>query len=411
MNEKYKRYAKVLLNNCLKVEKENPLIIKGGFENYDFIRILVEEATSIGISDIYLNVQDAYIKKYMLKNIDVNLLKEHPYFNRKIDDEYAKKGANFLFLDSVHPDLMSDVDPKILSEIRTNMLNTSQYYRKLRDANKLSWLIAPVANISWAKKLFPNEKDPLGKLWDTLFEIMKINYDDYDKQITDMFKFRKEAENILTNLNLKELHFKNSLGTDLRVGLIKNSLWKTGESIINNSKVISCNFPSFEVFTAPHKYKTNGVVYASMPLEAQGVVIEGIKMEIVNGEIVSVTSKTNEKVINNLVYGEKNANYLGEIALVSYDSPIRNTGILFYSTLLDENASCHIAFGDSFEECIKDASNLTDEEKEKIGLNVCKEHIDFMFGTEDMTITGVTFDNNEIEIFKNGNYSKNLSKE
>lgn len=409
MKENQIKYAELILKDCLKIQAGQPLLITAPIEAYEFIEIIVEEACKLGVEDIAFNITDANIKHTMLKNIPLSKLKNHPYFNKEMFNDYAKKNAAFLSLATEHPGLMEDIDSKILADVRLLAADTSLVFEDCRDHNLLAWCIAMVPTMSWAKVVYPNEVEPLRKLWETIFSICQVNQPDPIKALEKKLTTTSQICDKLNALKIKSLHYTNSKGTDLVIGLSKQSRWCSGLSHLDNGKDVLVNFPSEEVFTSPNKYQVNGIVYSSMPLLASGVTIEDFSLTFKDGKIIEIHAAKNEEVLKEIIHSVKNAEYLGEAALVPYNSPIRNQETLFYTTLLDENASCHLAFGSGFTECYEGSVELTDEEKDKIGLNTSKTHVDFMIGTEDLTIEAETYDGKIIPIFIDGNFSSEIT--
>ena len=222
MQNYFEIYADILLEDCLKIKKGEPLYIDGPMECYSFMRILVAKAYKLGVKDIKLNLSDAYIKHSELTNLSLDELKENGNWTGKIMEEYAKKNATFLMLKTEYPGLMSDVDTNILTELQLKMNQESATFDEKRGKNELSWTIAAVATQDWADKIFPNEEDNLNKLWQTIFDICLITQDNPRKKIREKIaKSRKRAE-ALNNLHLKSLHYKNSLGTDFTIKLPEN---------------------------------------------------------------------------------------------------------------------------------------------------------------------------------------------
>lgn len=408
MKNKKRLYAKILLNECLKIEKDQPLLIKGVHENYEMISLIYEEALLLGIKDIYLDITEPHITKSLYENINKELLEDHIYFNKKIYNDYAKKNAAFLMLSSETPGLMDDVDSSIIADMRNYSSKTCKEYNDMRDRNELAWCIAVVPTQKWSEKIFPNNENSLNLLWEKIFEINYINEKNPEEKISNNIHNKLILCNKLNDLNLKKLSITNSIGTNVEIELLEQGIWCSGLTKLQNGKEVLVNYPSFEIFTSPNKYKVNGKIVASIPLLVADALVEGLEVIIKDGKICDVKSKTSEEIIKKIIYNEKGANYLGEIALVEHNSPIRNTDLLYYTTLLDENASCHFAFGAGFSECIKNGKYLTEAEKEENGLNVSNTHVDVMFGTKDLLIIGTTKNNEEIEIFQNGNFSNKI---
>ena len=244
------------------------------------------------------------------------------------------------------------------------------------------------------------------KLWDAIFQTVRISGDgtavEKWREHLSMLDVRKEA---LNALKLKKLHYKNSLGTDLSIELPEGHLWASGGGVAANGRAFVANMPTEEIFTAPKKTGINGVVYASMPLVDNGNIIDKFRFTVKDGKIVEAVAEKGEEFLKVAISVDEGASYFGEVALVPYDSPISNQKILFYNTLSDENASCHLAFGEAYPECIEGGTEMTREEREAHGLNYSVNHVDFMLGTADLSIVGTTADGREVQIFKDGNFA------
>ena len=406
MNELLKKYASVILNTCLKVKKNQPLFISANYERVDFVRIIANLAYELGVKDIYFDLTDVYLKHDTLKNLELDDLKKLSFWNKEKWNEYAKKGAAFVMLASETPGLMKDIDPKKISELTIYAYETRKEFDDLRDKAMVPWCIAAVPTESWAKEIFPKSNNPVEDLWNKIFEICNINEnnpeDIWNKKIEVLSKRCKK----LNEYNFKSLRYTNELGTDLTIELPDNHVWESGKSLLTNGEEVLVNFPTEEVFTSPTYDSANGIVYSGKPLAYQDNIIDEFWIKFENGEAVEWDAKEGKEVLENIIKSCKNSNRLGEVALVEYSSSISKSGIVFYETLYDENASCHLALGASFPECIKNGTNMSKKELEKNKMNDCTNHVDFMIGTKDLTITGTTKEGKEITIFENGDFSK-----
>ena len=400
------KYARVILESCLKVEKNQPLFISYNVERSDFVRILTKIAYSLGVKDIYYEASDPYIKHEALINLDIEELKSLPFWNKSKWDEYGKKNAAFLMLASETPGLMKDVDPKKLSALTKYAQETRKEFDALRDKSMLAWCIAAVPTKAWAEELFKADYAE-DILWDKIFEICSIKEDDpvavWNKKIKDL----ERRGNKLTKYQFKTLRYENEKGTKFTINLPKNHIWASGKEQLANGKEVLVNFPTEEVFTSPDCKSAEGIVYASKPLSYQGNIIDDFYIKFNKGRVVEAHAEKGNEILNEMVKLCENSDMLGEVALVPFDSPISNSNQVFLETLFDENAACHIALGDSFPECIEngpktDKKILFDEHN----LNKCDSHVDFMIGTEDLNITGITEEGKEVPIFVKGNFSK-----
>lgn len=406
MNELLKKYASVILKSCLKVEKNQPLFISANYERVDFVRILANVAYEIGVKDIYFDLTDVQLKHDALKNLGYEDLKKLSFWNKQMWNEYAKKGAAFVMLASENPGLMKDIDSKVLSDLTIYAYETRKEFDDLRDKAMVPWCIAAVPTESWANQLFPNSNNALEELWNKIFEICNINEENPEEIWNKKTELLSNRCKKLNEYNFKTLKYTNSIGTNFTIDLPTNHIWESGNSKLANGKEVLVNFPTEEVFTSPHCDTANGIVYSGKPLAYQDNIIDNFWIEFKNGEAINWDAKEGAEVLGNLITSCKGANKLGEVALVEYDSSISQSGIVFYETLYDENAACHLALGGSFAECIKDGTGKEIEELEKEGLNNCTNHVDFMIGTKDLNITGISQEGKEITIFENGNFSE-----
>ena len=404
MKELYYKYAKLLLERGLYIKKGEPLVINAPIEAIDFIRVLTEVACLLGVNDIYYDWYDDELKHTQLKYYNEDAIKNSRFWNKEIHDEYAKKGAAFLFLTSYTPDIMDDIEANKMKIASEQSLYTRKLYREMQSNNQVDWCIASVATESWGKLLFPNDNNPKEKLLETIFDICLVNEDDPIAAWDKKMKQNKEECNKLNDLNIKSLHYENSLGTDLTIELSNHAIWCGGSSYINGRTPI-VNMPTEEVFTTPNKFKTNGIVYTSKPLIHSGVIIKDICLEFKDGKVVNYKASSGQDELKNIIETDSESNMLGECALVDKNSKIAESNILFYETLFDENAACHIALGRGFKECLADGDKLNLDELENRGYNKSKNHVDMMIGTNDLKITATTYDNKEVIIFKDGSFN------
>ena len=404
MNELKKKYAKVLLKDCLRMESE-PLFISFNVEVIDFVRIVANEAYEMGVKNIYFDINDPYLKHDALKNLSVEECKKLTLWDRSKWNDYAKVGASFLMLASETPGLMADIDADKIKELVKYSNETRREFEYLRDKAMVPWCIAAVPTLAWATVLFPNSNTPVDDLWMKIFEICEITKDNPEVIWNKKIELLDRRAKKLTDYQFKTLKYKNSLGTDFTVGLPLNHIWASGREHLSINRDVLCNFPTEEVFTSPDYRTAEGIVYASKPLSYQDNIIENFCVRFEQGKAVEVKAEKGEDILSALIKTCDNADYLGEVALVEYDSAISKSNMIFLETLFDENAACHIALGDSFPECIKNGPNRDKDELFKEGLNKCDNHVDFMIGTKDLSIIGITKDNKEIKIFENGNFT------
>lgn len=411
MNDLYYKYAQILLEKGVDLQKNQPILISAPIEAIDFIRVLTDVACKMGCNDIYFDFEDAYLKRSLLKNFDIESLDNSQFYNKRVFDEYAKKDAAILMLYADESELMQDISSEKLSSTAKTFRTSRPLYKKRQGSSEIAWCIASVATSSWANKVFPGDNQALQKLWEAIFKCCLVDTQDPTTAWKQKIQLLEAKSKILNDLNLKDLHYQNSLGTDLYVKLPRNIIWKSGGDKLPDGRYYIANIPTEEIFTSPDKYGTNGVVYSSKPLVYNGGIINDIKLVFKDGKVTEAYSKSNQSLLDDIINSHKNMEYLGEVALVDYDSPISQSNLIFYETLYDENAACHLALGKGFATCMQNGTNLSDEELEKNGLNVSEGHVDFMIGTKDLKITGITYDEEEVPIFENGNFSRKLTKQ
>ena len=254
--------------------------------------------------------------------------------------------------------------------------------------------------------VFPelSEDEAIERLWEEILTACRIDGGDAIRNWGEHSGELKKHVDILNEYNFKALKYKNAAGTDVTVGLPEGHVWLGGEEKAATGIMFSANIPTEEVFTLPERTNVNGTLVATKPLSLNGTLIEGFSFTVKDGKITEVHADKGEAVLKDAIAVDEGASYFGEVALVPYDSPISRSGVLFYNTLFDENASCHLALGRCYPENVKGGIEMNEEELKNVGGNSSMNHVDFMFGTSDMTVTGIREDGSEVEVFRNGNF-------
>jgi aminopeptidase len=311
-----------------------------------------------------------------------------------------------LWIESEDPDGMKGADQEKLSKARQALYPQIKPFRTALE-NKHQWCIAAVPGKAWAQKVFPNlsEEEAMEAMWKVILHTARADGDD------PVAAWQAHNEDLdkrcayLNGLGLKYLEYKSANGTDLKVELLEDGIFAGGNEKTLQGNVFNPNIPTEEVFTSPKAGAAEGIVYSTKPLSYMGELIDNFSMRFENGKIVEVKAEVGEALLKKMVSMDEGAAMLGECALIPYDSPINESGVLFYNTLFDENASCHFAVGHGFNECLKGFENMTDEECKVKGINDSMIHVDFMIGSRDMSIVGVTKDGKRVQIFENGNWA------
>lgn len=405
MEELEKRYIELILKRCINFNQSKSLMINCDFkEHVKFAEKIKDEANKMGIFDVCIHVNDLdEIHEYLL-NTDVDDIKVNPLIDRTDWDAYSLKGAPLLFLSSTVPGLMNDIPEEKIKKWVDEREKTTRYYRSNVSKYTFPWCIAALPNERWAKTIFGNNENAYEKLYLNIMKMCMVDRNDPIREWEEYIKNNNYYKNRLNELGVRKLHYTNSLGTDLIIELPDEVEWINLDKKDSKGGQMIANMPSYEIFTSPDYRKTNGIVYSSRPLYYNDCCINKFSLVFQNGEIVSCNAETGQRILEKLIFENENSKYLGEVALVPYDSPISNPGLVFNETLFDENASCHLAIGGSFSKCLSNYQNLTEEELMAKGLNKSNVHVDFMIGTSDLQIEAETKEG-KVLIFKNGNFN------
>ena len=405
MEELERKYIELVLKKCLNFEQSKSLMIHYEFkEHLDFVLKIKEAANKMGIQDVCLHFEDLEAIHDYLKNTDIDKIKVNPLIDRSDWDTYSKKKGALLFFESPALDLMEDIPSAKIKKWLNERSTTTTYYREQVNLHTFPWSIIAVPNQKWAESIFPNDEEALQKLWQYIYQMCMIDkpnpLEAWEKYLTLTNYYKKR----LNELKITTMHYTNSLGTDLEVTIPRGNNWQNIDKKDAYGNKIMVNLPSYEIFTSPDYRGTEGIVYSSKPLVYNGCYINNFHLEFRNGQVVSCQAETGQEMLEQLVFKEKNANVLGEVALVSKNSPIAQTGLVFNSTLFDENSACHLALGDGFETCFANYENLSSEDLQARGLNISNVHEDFMIGTDDLNIEAQTIEGKKL-IFKNGDFN------
>lgn len=407
MNGLLKEYAKLAIRVGANVQKGKLLVINCPASCYEFARLLVEEAYLAGAKSVDVNFSDDGVSHSHYKYGDIEELKKVQNWQIERLKHYVDEEIIMLAVSAPTPGLMADIDPKKMQEVSIASSMQTMFFREYQGSPKCQWSIVAMPTIPWAKKVFPNESDEVAynKLLEAILSAsrVKADQDSVEAWNAHVDSISKHNE-ILNKFNFKTLHFKNAKGTDLHVGLVENHIWCGGDEVSSEGVHFNPNIPTEETFTCPDKYRVDGVVYATKPLNYAGNLIDGFHLRFENGKVVEYAAENANEALKSLIEYDEGSCYLGEVALVEHDSPISQSGILFMNTLFDENASCHLALGRCYTINIKDGNGKSKEELEALHCNHSMTHVDFMFGSEDMEVIGETYNGEMIPIMKNGNF-------
>ncbi len=408
MEEKLREYARLLVEAGVNLQKGQTLVISSLVDTAPFARLCAEAAYAAGAREVVMDWGDETSSRLYFLHAADELFDTVPEWKKAFSNGYAEAGAAFLSISSGDPEAFKGVDPERMTRRGRAYGKALEPFRSRLMANRNAWSIGAIPVPSWAKKVFPDcgGDEAMDKLWDAIFKSVRITGagDAVERWREHEAMLRARVEK-LNAWRFESLHYRNGLGTDLVVRLPRGHLWAGGSSETPEHLRFIANMPTEEIFTAPQRDGVDGVVYAAMPLVLNGNVIEGIRFTVRDGRIVEAHADKGEDMLKAELDVDEGARYFGEAALVPYDSPIRNQEILFYDTLFDENAACHIAFGEAYPECLQGGEDMSPEELAAAGLNHSDTHVDFMIGTADLSIVGTRENGEQIEIFRDGNFT------
>lgn len=397
-------YARLIVKKGLNLDKGQNVVLTANLEQLDFVRTVIKECYLAGAGRVIVNWLDMEIDKMAQEfqsEEDLSMLM--PWETARWQWMTEKFPAR-LWLDSDDPDGMDGVDQDKYARTLGARLKQIKVFRD-KIENKHQWCIAAVPGVKWAKKVFPelSENDAVEKLWEAILQCSRAcgdavaNWNEHNERV-------HKLSQKLNDLHLKALKYKSTNGTDFCVGLMEDGIFAGGSERDLSGREFNPNIPSEEIFTSPKRGEAEGWVVSTKPLSYQGTLIENFAVRFEKGKAVEVKAEKGLTALEKMIEMDEGAPYLGECALIAEDSPINNCGILFYNTLFDENASCHLAFGRGFDICLKDFEKYSQEEIHAKGVNESSIHVDFMIGAPDMSITGITADGQEIPVFRNGNW-------
>ena len=406
-DERLKKYAEMLVRAGGNVQKGQPVVITCNVADADFAHMVMNYAYDAGAEDVFVDWRDDIATRTRYLRAADSVFDEFPQWIADRFKYYDDKGVVYLHISSSDPDLLKGVDPDRMKRFTKVSSKATKTHSARTMANELRWSVIAVPSVKWAKKVFPDkdEADAVISLWEALLKGARA---DGDNPVADWEQHRKNFESrnaFLNGKKFKSLIFKNSIGTELKIGLPNNHVWAGGGDVGQDGVPFFPNQPTEEIFTAPDRNNVNGKVVASMPLSYQGNLIEGFWFMFKDGIVSDYGAESSGEILKNIIEMDEGSSRLGEVALVANSSPISQMGILFYNTLFDENASSHLALGKGYPDCVKGGSKMSEKELIDAGVNDSLIHVDFMFGTADMQVTGVEESGNEIVIMKNGEYT------
>lgn len=406
LKDNIRKYAELAIKVGVNIKEGQTLVINAPIEANFFVREVAKVAYDHGAKNVHVEWNDEELTLIKYLNAPDEAFKEFPEWKAKGYEKMAEENAAFLSISASNPNLLKNVDPERIATANKTGAIAMMDFRKYIQTGKVCWAIVSIPTKEWSAKIFPelNEEERINKLWENIFNVTRVNTENPIESWNEHINNLKQKIDYLNDKKFVKLIYK-ATGTDLSVELPEKHLWVGGGLTSQNGTYFVPNMPTEEVFTMPLKEGVNGVLSSTKPLNYGGTLIEDFTLTFENGKIIKFTAQKGYETLKKLIETDEGSHYLGEVALVPFDSPVSNSNIIFYNTLFDENASSHFALGSAYPLCIEDGAKMTKEELEKNGANVSLTHVDFMIGSKDMNIDGITKDGKTIAIFRNGDWA------
>ena len=406
-----KAYAKLIARCGANIKRGDEVVINASLDAPDFICMVAEECYRAGAARVMIEWSYQTKTKMDMKYMTAKKLGVVEAWEEAKLKYRLEKNPAMIFILSDDPDGLKGIDQKKYTSAMIERLKVIKPYRDQME-NKYKWCIAAAPGEAWAKKVFPGVRASVAieKLWEAILLTSRVidkegnlldpiaEWDKHNQSFVDKAK-------VLNAQKIKTLHYTSKNGTDLKVGLMDKSLFIGGGEETLGGEYFNPNIPTEELFTTPKAGEAEGIVYSAMPLSWRGEIIDNFSMKFEGGRVVEVKAEKNEELLRQMVNMDEGAAMLGECALVPFESPIRQSGIMFYETLFDENASCHFAVGRGFNNCVDGFEHLTNAEMKEMGVNDSSIHVDFMIGSDDLNIVGIREDGSTFQIFENGTWA------
>jgi len=404
--QKLEKYAELGVKVGVNIQQGQTLMINAPISTADLVRKISKKAYETGAKHVYVEWYDDELTRIKYDLAPAEAFREYPMWKVRGYEELAEQGAAFLHVVASNPDLLKGVDPERIAAFNKAAGKAAEKYKEYIIADKVSWSILAAPSKEWAAKVFPDadEKEQINKLWDAIFKATRIDKEDPVMAWQEHNQRLQQRVELLNEKKYKKLHYKGP-GTDLTIELPEKHLWIGGGSINDQGTTFMANMPTEEVFTLPLKEGVHGVVTSTKPLNYSGTLIENFTLTFEKGKIVHFTAEKGYETLKRLIDTDEGSHYLGEVALVPHDSPISNSNLIFYNTLFDENASCHLAIGSAYTTCLEGGTDMSQEEQKENGVNNSITHVDFMIGSAELNIDGETKEGTIEPVFRQGNWA------
>lgn len=407
---KVREYARLIVRTGVNVQPGQEITVSCSVEHYEFARMVIEEAYLAGAKEVIMRWSDPFEARQFYTHASEEVLSQVPEWKAESFNYYARRGAGNISIGGGDPESLKGIDPKRMRLRAAAMDKAAAEYRQKMMSSENPWTVAAVPQKQWAKKMFPalSGDEAMRKLGEMILKAVRIDPYGPGDAVREWERhnaFLKEKCSLLNAYAFEKLHYRNSLGTDFTVGLVKGHIWEGGSEESGAGTVFEANMPTEEIFTMPDKRVAEGTVVSALPLSHSGSLIRNFRLTFHEGRVVDYSAEEGLDALKAILEGDEGSGRLGEVALVPFSSPISQMKTLFYNTLFDENASCHFALGECYPTTVAGGTRMTEEELDAVGGNFSMNHVDFMVGTSDLTVTGITGDGREVVLFRNGDWA------
>lgn len=404
--ENLDKYAQLIVEVGINVQQSHTVVLQISVEQAPLARLITKKAYELKAAEVIVEWSDETIQKEFLTHASIDRIENFPQYKIDQANEWVKKGASRISVVSSDPGSLASVDSKRVAAYQKAAGKALINLRKATQSNQVSWTVVAAAGESWAQKVFPelSAEQAVKALWEEIFKTARVDRKDPIAAWKQHDEALEEKADELNDQQFDALHYE-APGTDLTIGLPKNHLWEGAGSFNARGEKFIANMPTEEVFTAPDSRRVDGFISSTKPLSYAGSIISGMKFTFENGKVVDFSAEKGQDVLEELLATDEGAKHLGEVALVPDPSPISQSGIIFFNTLFDENASNHLALGSAYAFNLQDGTTMSDQELKDHGLNLSQTHVDFMVGSDQMSIDGIKKDGTVVPVFRNGDWA------
>lgn len=403
------KYAELVLVKGVNVQQDQAVVVSAPIEGATFTRILAKKAYELGAKNVHINWGDDELTKLKYLHASDEVMENYPDWQVQMMESFAEDNAAFVSIHATDPDLLQDVASDRVAAASKAAGAALKTFREYTMNDRVTWTVISIPTEAWAKKIFPQKSsaEAIQALWDEILKMVRADVEDPIRAWDRHNDVLKKAYELLNDKQYTSL-ILTAPGTDLKVGLPENHIWQGGAAASEKGITFNPNLPTEEVFTAPHKYEVNGTVSSTKPLNYGGNLIDDFKLTFKDGKVIDYEAKQGKEVFDHLLSTDEGANRLGEIALVPDESPVSQAGLIFYNTLFDENASCHIALGKAYPTNVEGGAEMDEASLDKHGINDSMIHVDFMIGSNEMDIDGVLVNGTKEPVFRKGTWAFDL---